>query len=161
MSRLPGAFYDEGVSEPKPSWADDTCGVCPAQSLGPGAFDVVARPGHQMPYRPDLGYRADHRGVPVCVHPYRVGLPAGAYASAGAPMPAETTPVPEPTAEALELPDRLEDLEGWLVAKLRTAEPDQIFGAVARAEREALERFPSREVVTAMRKVLSRELARR
>ena len=140
---------------------DDTCAVCPAQTLGPGGFDVVARPGYQVPYRPELGYRADGQNTPVCVHPYRVGLPVGAYASAGVPVPAADRPAPVPTAEALELPELLEDLEGWLVATLRVAEPDQIFGAVARAERQALERFPSRAVVGAMRRVLSRELARR
>lgn len=145
---------------PRASWSEDTCAVCPAQSLGPGRFDVLARPGHQVPYRPELGYRADDRGTPCCVHPYRVGLPVGAYASAGVPVP-DDTEMPEPTAEALELPDLLEDLEGWLVARLRTAEDDQIFRAVGWAEREALERFPSRDVVRAMRKVLSYELARR
>ena len=146
---------------PRSSWPEDTCAVCPAQQLGPGGFDVLARPGHQVPFRPELGYRADEDGIPVCVHPYRVGLPVGGYASAGTPVPADNAPVPAPTAEALELPVLLEDLEGWLVAKLRTADPDRIFTEVGRAERQALERFDSRSVVQAMRKVLSHELARR
>jgi hypothetical protein len=134
--------------------------VCPAQLLGPGAFDVLARPGPGSGYRPELGWRAGPDGVPVCVHPFRVGMPVGAYKSAGVPVPNMDGPAPAPTPEALELPERLEDLEGWLVAMLRSVAPERIFGAVARAEREAGERFASRDVVKAMRRVLSRELTR-
>lgn len=122
---------------------------------------MLARPGQHVPYRPTLGYRADPAGVPACVHPFRVGLPVGAYASQGIPVPQQDIAAPEPSPESLQLPDRLEDLEGWLVATLRIADKDQIFRAVARAEREAAERFPPREVVKALRKVLSHELARR
>lgn len=75
-------------------------------------------------------------------------------------MPDLTSPAPAPTPEALELPDRLKDLEGWLVAMLRSVPQERMFGAVARAEREAVTRFASREVVTAMRRVMSRELTR-
>ncbi|MFF4940851.1 hypothetical protein [Micromonospora sp. NPDC000729] len=53
------------------------------------------------------------------------------------------------------------DLEGWLVAVLRDAPSEQIFSAVARAERLAGERFDPKQVVAAMRRVLSVELANR
>ncbi len=136
--------------------------MCPAQELGPGRFDVVARPGRELAYRPEVGWRVGPDGTAVCVHPYRVGMPPGRYASAGTPVPSTTTwTLPAPTAEALELPEHLDDLEGWLVAVLRTAAPDEIFGAVARAERQAGERFAPGAVVSALRRVLSRELARR
>ncbi|MFI6079215.1 hypothetical protein ACIA5C_47715 [Actinoplanes sp. NPDC051343] len=88
-------------------------------------------------------------------------MPVGDYASAGAPVPNLDGPAPAPTPEALHLPEQLEDLEGWLVAVLRTVPQERMFGAVARAEREAGERFNSRDVVKAMRKVMSRELTRR
>ena len=148
---------------PLPQWSDDTCSVCPAQELGPGRFDVVARPARELAYRPEVGWRVGPDGTAVCVHPYRVGLPPGRYASAGTPVPPITaySTLPAPSAEALQLPEHVDDLEGWLVAVLRTADSDEIFGAVARAERQAGERFAPGAVVSALRRVLSRELARR
>ena len=134
--------------------------MCPAQLLGPGHFDVISRPGGQYPYRRELGYRADDAGVAVCLHPYRVGMPPGRYASAGAVLPDLTGPPPAPDPEARVLPTLLVDLEGWMIATLRVAEPDRIFHAVARAEREALQRFSATEVVATLRRVLSTELAR-
>jgi hypothetical protein len=146
---------------PLPRWCEDTCAVCPAQELGPGAFDVVARPAREFAYRPGTGWRVAPDGTAVCVHPYRVGLPPGRYASASEPLPDLTDPAPEPTPEALELPDQLVDLEGWLIAVLRTTPQEQMFTAVARAERQAGQRFAPGEVVKALRRVLSIELARR
>ncbi|MDR7277714.1 hypothetical protein [Catenuloplanes atrovinosus] len=146
---------------PRPQWSEDTCAVCPAQLLGPGDFDVVARPGREFGYRPEVGWRIGPDGTAVCVHPYRVGLPPGRYASAGAPLPSPAEAVPLPSEEALRLPEALDDLEGWLVATLRMAGDDEIFSAVARAERTAATRFAPGAVVTALRRVLSRELARR
>lgn len=98
------------------------------------------------------GYRVNrHTGQAVCVHPYRGGLPPGPYASAGMPLPAPDAPPPAPTPLALELPAEVADLEGWLVAVLRTTDPDRMAGT----------RFPPAEVVRALRRVLSYELARR
>lgn len=134
--------------------------MCPAQQLGPGQFDVIDRPGPEFAYRPDLGWRATANGVAVCVHPFRVGLPAGRYASDGELVP-DHAPRPAPTAAALELPADVVDLDGWLVAVLRQAPAEGIFAAVARAERLAAERFGAKEAVTALRRVLSVELANR
>jgi hypothetical protein len=143
-------------------WRDDTCVVCPAQLLLAGEFDVTDRPGPDSRYDPDLGYRVNvHTGSPTCVHPYRVGLPVGAYASGGVPVPAIPEEPPAPTPPALVLPVDVTDLEGWLVAVLRDAGPDRMHRALAAAESQAVERFPAGEVVAAMRKVLSVELARR
>jgi hypothetical protein len=93
------------------------------------------------------------------VHPFRVGLPTGLYASAADPVPALDTPPPVPTAAALELPTEPTDLEGWLVATLRVAPPERMASALARAEATACERFPTKTVVAAMRRVLTVELA--
>jgi hypothetical protein len=87
-------------------------------------------------------------------------MPVGAYKSTGTPVPDDDGPVPSPCPEVLELPEQLEDLEGWLVAMLRSVPPERMFGAVARAEREAGERFTPRDVLKALRRVMSRELTR-
>ncbi|MGW3890446.1 hypothetical protein ACWD69_17290 [Micromonospora chokoriensis] len=89
-----------------------------------------------------------------------MGLPAGRYASDGELVP-DQAPRPAPTAAALELPADVVDLDGWLVAVLRQAPTEGIFAAVARAERLAAERFGAKEAVTALRRVLSVELANR
>ncbi|MGH7744980.1 MAG: hypothetical protein ACREQ5_09295 [Candidatus Dormibacteria bacterium] len=95
----------------------------------------------------------------MCVHPYRVGLPPGA--SAHAPLPAPDGPPPAPSPLALELPAEVADLEGWLVAVLRTTDPDRMASALERAEATAGTRFSPADVVAALRRVLSFELARR
>jgi hypothetical protein len=144
---------------PLPGWCDATCVVCPAQVLGPGGFDVTDRPGPDSRYDPSRGYRIEVRsGTAVCVHPYRVGLPPGAYASAGQPLPAPTLTAPAPSPVALQLPVDVVDLEGWLIAVLRTSDPARMATALNRAEATASARFTSREVVTAMRRVLAHEL---
>lgn len=164
-------------SSPRPEWADSCCSVCPAQLLAAGAFDVVAGPGRQFLYRPDLEYRVDvETGVPTCVHPFRVGLPPAPYASAGAVLPGPEVerparpvkqsrsvrvalPVFVPTAEQLVLPEHVDDLEGWLIAMLRTAAPDAMDSALAQAEHVASERFSGGEIVAALRRVLASELS--
>jgi hypothetical protein len=149
-------------SGPLPEWEQATCVVCPAQLLGPGAFDVVDRPGQAYRYDPASGYRTNvDTGVPVCVHPFRVGLPPGGYASSAQPLPAPGRPAPAPAAEQLQLPEDVSDLEGWLVAVLRLADPGRMHSTLAAAERTASERFPARDVVAAMRRVLAYELARK
>ncbi|MER6816434.1 hypothetical protein ABT299_44835 [Spirillospora sp. NPDC000708] len=156
--------------EPLPEWADSTCVVCPGQWLGPGAFDVVDRPDPSRAYDPEAGCRVDrHSGVPVCVHPFRVGLPAGAYASAREPLPGAVEPgrarpgrgeaVFRPGPEQLVLPEAAEDLEGWLIAMLRTARPEELRSALDQAETLAAGRFSGEQVVTALRRVLATELS--
>jgi hypothetical protein len=139
-----------------------TCVVCPAQALRFGRFDVAAHPSPESRYDPAAGWRVNvTTGAPTCVHPYRVGLPPAPYASAGVPLPVQDTPVPVPDASDLVLPEDPSLLEAWLVATLRCASPDRMAAALSRAESIALQRFPSRDVVAAMRRVLSHELAGR
>ncbi|WP_225991906.1 hypothetical protein [Actinomadura montaniterrae] len=153
-----------------PQWPDATCVVCPGQNLGPGEFDVVDRPDPTRAYDPAAGCRVDRAtGAPVCVHPFRVGLPPGRYASAGESLPdltAAATPsrpgvveaVFVPTREQLELPEAVEDLEGWLIAMLRTARPDELRSALDQAETAAAVRFSGEQIITALRRVLATEL---
>ena len=137
--------------------------VCPARcGLTPGQFDVVEGPAPRYRFDRLIGWRVDeHSGVGVCVHPYRIGLPSGRYASADQPLPADPSPEPHPSAAALRLPEDLTDLEGWLVAVLRVVHADQLGAAVEQAEATAAARFPAKQVTAALRQVLSRELARR
>ncbi|MFC7483066.1 hypothetical protein ACFQX7_27945 [Luedemannella flava] len=121
---------------------------------------MVDRPGREYAYDPSVGWRVDRDGVAVCVHPYRVGLAPGRYASVGEPLPPLDAPAPLPTAAALELPDDVADLEGWLVGQLRVVSSNSLAAAISRAERAALQRFPDRDVVAAMRRVLAVELTR-
>jgi hypothetical protein len=134
--------------------------VCPAKVFGLGDFDVRACPDATNRYDPQLGYRADSRtGTPVCVHPHRLGVPPGEYRSAGTPLPAAPQQVPAP-ADALELPDELIDLEAWMIAVVRAAGPDRLAGALDAVETLARTRFAEHEVVTALRRILTVELAR-
>ncbi len=136
--------------------------VCPAQRLGPGCFDVVDRPGSRYRFDRQAGHRIDtETGAAVCVHPFRVGLAPGAYASVGL----EVRSVAEgavftPSADQLTLPSDVDDLEAWLIAMLRTAEPDQMGSALDQAETAASQRFSSAEIVNALRRVLAHELPR-
>jgi hypothetical protein len=140
---------------------DDTCAVCPALRLGLGEFDVTDRPGPGSRYDRDLDHRVDvATGVPVCVHPYRVGLPPGAYCSAGEPVPAILSEPPAPIRAALDLPDDVINLEGWIIAVVRAAGPARIRQALDAAETLAGRRFAAADVVTAMRRVLTVELPR-
>jgi hypothetical protein len=147
-------------SGPRPEWCEDTCIVCPAQELGPGKFDVVDRPGPENAYDPQVGWRVDPAGIAVCVHPFRVGLPPGRYASAGVPVPDSPASL-APTAAALELPENEADLEGWLVATLRVASAPMLRIAITHAQDEALRRFAPGAVDKALRRVLSVELSGR
>lgn len=149
----------DGFFLPDEEIRDATCAVCPAQLLRFGDFDVVDRPGYDHPYDPARGWRASRdSGAPTCVHPYRVGLPPAAYASGGVPLPPPETPSPVPDAAALVLPDDPTLLEAWLVAVLRCSSPERMASALFRAEATASERFPARDVLAAMRRVMSREL---
>lgn len=146
---------------PLPEWAETTCLVCPAQRLGLGCFDVVDEPGPRYRYDAPTGYRIDaETGVPVCVHPFRVGMAPGAYSSAGVDpkLTAEGGAVFTPSADQLTLPSDADDLEAWLIAILRTAEPEQMGSALAQAETAASQRFASADIVAALRRVLAHEL---
>jgi hypothetical protein len=142
---------------------DATCVVCPAQVLALGEFNVSDRPASNSRFDRELGYRVDTgTSIPVCVHPYRIGVPAGAYRSAGTPLPADSPEEPPaPTRDALELPTDATNLEAWIIAVIRAAGPSRLQQALAATETTAAERFDERDVVAAMRRVLTVELTRR
>ncbi len=77
--------------EPAPFIDDDSdhdvCWFCPSLRCPAGGFDVYERPAPDCPFDPADGFRYTADRVPVCVHPYKVGLPPGRYASEGEPVP--------------------------------------------------------------------------
>jgi hypothetical protein len=147
---------------PSQAIQDATCEICPAQLLRFGRFDVSDKPGRDTQYDRTAGWRTNAvTGVPTCVHPYRVGLPAALYASAGVTLPDIEMAPPMPDATALDLPDEPTLLEAWFVAVLRTTAPHAMASALGAAETTALTRFDSSTVVAAIRRVMSTELTRR
>jgi hypothetical protein len=64
------------------------CLACPIRRFRVGSFDVEERPKSSTRFDPRTGSRTiPESGIPVCVHPDRIGLRPGAYASAGTPLP--------------------------------------------------------------------------
>ncbi|HZN73003.1 MAG TPA: hypothetical protein VFC00_15140 [Micromonosporaceae bacterium] len=64
------------------------CLACPIRRFRVGTFDVEDRPKSSTRFDWETGVRTKpESGIPVCVHPDRIGLPPGAYASAGTPLP--------------------------------------------------------------------------
>ncbi|MGC0314419.1 hypothetical protein [Kitasatospora acidiphila] len=159
----------------------DVCWFCLALRYPAGRFDVYRRPSRDAPFDPATGFRYTAAGVPVCVHPGKVGLPAARYASKRIPVPA-LAPRPAPPRPPLRHPDALaprrtpsprpaepddaailagarpqvpEELLALLRGRLRQADPDRLQEAVAEAELTACHSFPVDAVVAAIRQVLS------
>lgn len=125
--------------------------VCPALVHDPGRFDIADGPGPASRYDTSRGYRRDAAsGVPVCVHPHKIGHPPGRYASAGQRWPAEADPGPDPGP----MPEQAGELAGWMAALVRRAGADQVDVVLAEAERAAAVRFPPEVVLGALRAAL-------
>jgi hypothetical protein len=130
---------------------DDLCAVCPGQVHDPGRFDIAERPDASR-YDTVKGYRRDiATGVPVCMHPEKIGFPPGRYASAGERWPGDLEPGPHPG----ELPDDPAALAEWMAALVRHAGPDGLASTLMEAEAAASAKFPAEVVVTALREALA------
>lgn len=71
------------------------CGICPSKRLPRDQFVIYDRPTREAPFNPDDGFRyASADGVPVCVHPHKIGCEPDRIAPAPAPQPLD---VPAPT----------------------------------------------------------------
>jgi len=160
----------------------DACWICPALRLPAGQFDVYERPTRDCPFDPASGFR--YAGdIPVCVHPYKVGLPPGHYASAEAALPdvaprpraterapARPVPVrayPGPTSMIAAVPQTddaaimagarpavPEELLSWMRGLVADAAPDDLADTLGQAEEAALLKFSAESVVEALRRVL-------
>ena len=119
------------------------CAVCPSLRLPGGAFDVVPRPSAACPFDPATGLRSTEGGVPVCVHPERVGLPPAAYATGAVPLP---WLVPPPAAA--------DGVREWLRAAITAAPPDALPQVIAQATMILRAGDPELDVTAALRAAL-------
>jgi hypothetical protein len=132
------------MASERPFTTDDergVCGVCPSTRLPGGAFDVHARPSAESRFAG--GVRRTAAGVPVCVHPERVGLPPGAYASEGAVLPWLAPP-----------PVELDAFAGWLRAALTAAPVAACPEVIERATAVLLAADPGADVAAVLREAL-------
>ncbi|MBB4891924.1 hypothetical protein FHS39_000924 [Streptomyces olivoverticillatus] len=119
------------------------CGICPSRRLPLGEFDVQDRPSDDCPFDPADGHRYTRSGVPVCVHPHKVGIPTGRYKSDGVPLTGE-----------LELPGDVAELESYLRGVLHSAAPGMLELLIEQAATEIPRAFPGVDVVTTLRRAL-------
>ncbi|GGP68739.1 hypothetical protein [Streptomyces abikoensis] len=120
------------------------CGICPSRRFPLGAFDVFERPSRDCPFRPDDGHRYTTGGVPVCVHPEKVGIPAGRYKTDGLPV-----------ATKLALPGDVAELDSYLRDVMHSAAPGVLELLIEQATTEIPRTFPEVDVITTLRRALS------
>lgn len=120
------------------------CGVCPSRSYPVGEFDVLERPSKECPFNPADGHRYTAEGTPVCVHPDKVGLPAGRYKSEGVPLTAE-----------VKLPSEEPDLVPYLHDLLYGAAPVMLEGLIEQASSEIRRKFPDLDPLTVLRRAMN------
>ncbi|MEU8588010.1 hypothetical protein AB0C59_13595 [Streptomyces sp. NPDC048664] len=119
------------------------CGVCPSLRLPGGAFDVFPRPSRDCPFDPATGNRYTAAGVPVCVHPDRVGLPAAPYATDSLPLPWETPP-----------PVEADGVPAWVRIALDAAPPEVADDVIRQATEILLASDPATNITAVLRAAL-------
>ncbi|WP_257585185.1 MULTISPECIES: hypothetical protein [unclassified Streptomyces] len=135
------------MTEQQAAFARDgrpVCGVCPSLRLPGGRFDVFERPSRDCPFDPATGHRFTAAGVPVCVHPDRVGLPAAPYATDGLPLPWQTPP-----------PVEADEVPAWVRAALDAAPPEACADLIRQATEILLASDPDTDVTAVLRAALS------
>ncbi|MDT3398562.1 hypothetical protein RKE29_18235 [Streptomyces sp. B1866] len=120
------------------------CGICPSLRFPGGGFDVVERPSRECPFDAETGFRFTAGGVPVCVHPERVGLPAAPYATEGLPLPWLAPP-----------PSERAGFVGWFRAALTAAPPDACSQVIEQAAAFLRAEDPQVDVAAMLREALS------
>ncbi|MFI1736786.1 hypothetical protein [Streptomyces sioyaensis] len=120
------------------------CGICPSRFHAVGEFDVFERPTSECPFSKADGHRYLSDGTPVCVHPEKVGLPAGRYKSVGVPLTVELDLPPDPSAVVPYLHDLLYGSAPVLLDDL-----------ISQAQQQIRQRFPELDPITVMRQALS------
>ena len=120
------------------------CGICPSRRLPVGEFDVFERPTKYCPFNPTDGHRYTADGTPVCVHPEKVGLPAGRYKSENAPLVVE-----------VHLPAEQSEVIPYLRELLYGAAPVLLEDLIEQASAEIRRKFPDLDPLTTLRRALS------
>lgn len=120
----------------------EVCAACPSLRWPTGQFDVLERPSRSARFDATSGCRTTDRGVPVCVHPHKVGLPAAAWATEKLPLPWE-----EP------LPECASEIPGWL-RRLAQCAPVEVVEAAITEACTALAGNPDIDATEAMRAAL-------
>ncbi|WP_344077678.1 hypothetical protein [Streptomyces crystallinus] len=121
-----------------------SCGICPSRRYPIGEFDVFERPSAEAPFSPVDGHRYTTAGVPVCVHPHKVGLPPGRYKTDGIPFTVE-----------LKLPDSPAGLDAYLYEVMHSAAPGVLEVLIEQAAEEIPRVFPQVDVVQVLRRALN------
>ncbi|NGO71096.1 hypothetical protein [Streptomyces boncukensis] len=117
------------------------CGICPSRRLPLGEFDVAERPSREFPFSSEDGHRYTAEGVPVCVHPEKVGVPAARYKSDRVPLMGE-----------LDLPADEAELEMYLRDMVHGAAPGVLESLIEQASREIAQRFPGVDTTAMLRR---------
>ncbi|MCG0062216.1 hypothetical protein L0F81_02755 [Streptomyces tricolor] len=130
-------------SEPFARDGRPVCGVCPSLRLPGGRFDVADRPSRDCPFDPATGHRVTAAGIPVCVHPERVGLPAAPYATDSLPLPWETPP-----------PVEADEVPAWVRAALDAAPPEVCDDVIRQATELLLASDPATDITAVLRAAL-------
>lgn len=121
-----------------------SCGICPSRRFPLGEFDVFERPSRDCPFNPADGHRYTAAGVPVCVHPEKVGLPPGRYKTDCQPFTVE-----------LKLPDSAAELDAYLHDVMHSAAPGVLELLIEQAAQEIPQVFPEVDVLQALRRALN------
>ncbi|MFD5975648.1 hypothetical protein [Streptomyces bacillaris] len=119
------------------------CGICPSRFHAVGDFDVFERPTPECPFNRTDGHRYLKDGTPVCVHPEKVGLPAGRYKSENARL-----------TVGLDLPPDPSEVVPYLRELLWNAAPVLLDDLITQAQKQMVERFPEMDPHTVMRRAL-------
>lgn len=120
------------------------CGICPSRNFPVGEFDVFERPSKECPFNPDDGHRYTADGTPVCVHPEKVGLPAGRFKSEGAAVKVN-----------VELPQNEAEVIPYLRRLLYGAAPVLLEDLIDQATAEIRRTFPGLDPLATLRRALS------
>ncbi|MEU3355783.1 hypothetical protein [Streptomyces sp. NPDC037389] len=119
------------------------CGICPSRRFPLGGFDVAERLSREFPFDPVDGHRYTAAGVPVCVHPEKVGVPPGKYATDGVAWSPE-----------LQLPDNIADLDLYLHEVMHSAAPGVLEQIIEQVTQQIPRAFPDVDVVQVLRRAL-------
>ncbi|MFJ3145719.1 hypothetical protein ACIPJM_25150 [Streptomyces halstedii] len=119
------------------------CGICPSRRYPVGEFDVFERPTKACPFNAEDGHRYTTDGTPVCVHPEKVGLPAGRYKSENLPLTVE-----------LRLPSDSSDVAPYLHDVLYGAAPVLLDDLISQAHELIRRDFPALDPLKVLRQAL-------